>query len=106
MEHTHRVDVPLAHRVDVTQATKYLLQRLNCEGWYVACHHDHLFVVHLTKGGMDHYAVRFECTPPVEKAIYHPSMAWSLSVIPLGGQQDVPEDTVKEIRAVLAGFSR
>jgi hypothetical protein len=98
MEHTHKVDVPLAHRVDVNEATQYLVHKLNCDSWYVACHHDHLFVFHLMKGTTKKYALRFECTSPVEKGIYHSSKAWSLSIIPLDGQENLSENLVNEIR--------
>jgi hypothetical protein len=102
MDHTHKVDVPLAHRVDVSEATKYLLHQLHCDDWYVACHHDHLFVFRLTQGRVDRYAVCYQCTSPVEKGIYHGSKAWSMSIVPLRGEANLPEDTLREIKARLA----
>lgn len=104
MEQTHKVDVPLAHRVEVNEVTKYLLHKLECDSWYVACHHGHLFVFHLTKAGVDQYAARFECTSPVEKGVYHTSRAWSLSIIPLAGQANLSETVVNELRAALAAL--
>ena len=82
MDHAHKVDVLLAHELDVGKATNFLLHQLDCDHWYVACHHEALFVYHLTKGAEDRYAVSFQCTPPVEHGIYHGSRAWSLSIIP------------------------
>ena len=49
----------------------------------------------------DRYAVSFQCTPPVEKGIYHGSRAWSLSIIPLHGVEALPEAKEKEIEAGL-----
>ena len=102
MDHTHKVDVLLAHEVDVSKATQVLLHQLDCDRWYVACHHEHLFVYHLTKGGEDRYAVSFECTPPVEHGICHRSRAWSLSIIPLHGVEALPQAKENEIKAGLA----
>jgi hypothetical protein len=59
----------------VNKATTLLLHQLDCDHWYVACHHENLFVYHLTKGAEDRDAVSFQCTPPVEKGIYHGSRA-------------------------------
>jgi hypothetical protein len=106
MDHTHKVDVPLDHELDVSQATEFLLHHLDCETWYVACHHEHLFVFRLARGGVGRYAVSFQCTPSVEKAIYHRSRTWALSIIPLHGVEDLPEAKVKEIKAGLAGLWR
>ncbi len=104
MEHAHKVDVPLAHRVELDEATKYLLYKLDCDSWYVACHHEHLFVLHLTKGEVDQYAARFECNPPVEKGVFHTSRAWSLSIVPLAGQENLSQSAVKELRTALAAL--
>ena len=102
MDHTHKVDVSLAHSVDVSEATKCLLQQLGCDDWYVARHHDHLFVFHFARGGVDKYAVTYQCTSPVEKGIYHGSKAWSVSLIPLRPEDALPEDAIKSIKAQLA----
>jgi len=101
MEHAHRVTVPLSHAVDVTHATQYLLHRLDCDSWHVACHQEHGFVFHLTQHGTDRYALWFDCTPPVEKGIYHGSKAWALAIVPLRGVADLPEAKVREISAGL-----
>ncbi|MGO8927071.1 MAG: hypothetical protein ACLQU3_09310 [Limisphaerales bacterium] len=102
MNHTYKVDVLLAHEVDVSKATRFLLHQLDCDDWYVACHQESLFVYHLTKGATDRYAVSFQCTPPVEKGIYHGSRAWSLSIIPLHGGEALPEAKENEIKGGLA----
>jgi len=91
MDHANKVEVLLAHEVEVSKATRFLLHQLDCDDWYVACHHESLFVYHLTKGAADRYAVSFQCTPPVEKGIYHGSRAWSLSIIPLHGVEALSE---------------
>ena len=59
MDHAHKVDVPLVRHVEVSQATEYLLHELGCNGWYVACHHEDLFVFRLTKDGHDKYRSKF-----------------------------------------------
>ena len=105
MDHTHKVDVPLAHHVEVSAATKCLLLQLGCDDWYVARHHDHLFVFHLTRSGADKYAVTYQCTAPVEKGIYHGSKAWSVSIIPLQPEDALPDDAVKAIKAQLAALA-
>lgn len=102
MDHAHKFDVLLAHEVDVSKAARFLLHQLDCDHWYVACHHEHQFVYHLTKGVEDRYAVSFQCTPPVEKGIYHGSRAWSLSIIPLHAVEALPETKEDEIKAGLA----
>lgn len=102
MDHTHKFDVLLAHEVDVSKAAKFLLHQLDCDNWYVACHHEHQLVYHLTHGTEDRYAVSFQCTPPVEKGIYYGSRAWSLSIIPLHGVEAPPEIKENGIKAGLA----
>ena len=108
MDHAHKIDVPLVHLVDVNHAVQFLLPKLDCDSWCVACHHDptheHQFVFHLTKNGVDRFAVSFECTPPVDKAIYHGSKAWVLSIIPLHSEGSLREEVVKEIKAGLAAL--
>ena len=101
MEQSHKIDVRLSHRVDVGGAAKYLLGELNCDDGYVASQHEHLFVVQLSKGGNHKYAVRFECTSPVEKAIYHGGKAWSLSFIPLEDENQLPPGKIAAIKSGL-----
>jgi hypothetical protein len=102
VDHAHKVDVRLAHHVDVSEAISYLIHELGCDSWYVACHHDHLFVFRLTRDSTDRFAVRFECTAPVEKGIYHGSKAWSLSLSPLHDETCLTEEKVKQLQAGLA----
>jgi hypothetical protein len=102
MEQAHKVDIPLQHHVEVTKATQFLVQELACDDWYVACHREHLFVYHLTHAGTDRYALCFQCTPPVEKGIYHGSKAWGLSIIPLHHAPAPESINVARIRTGLA----
>ncbi len=105
MNHAHKVEVPLVHHVDVSKAMQVLLGQLGCDHWYVACHHEHLFVYHLTKSGQDRYAACFECTPPVEKGIYHGSKAWGLSLIPLAAGQSMGQKELQQISSGLASLT-
>ncbi len=98
---TQKADVPLPHPVDVSRATEYLLHLLDCDDWYVACHHDDFFVFHLTQGGLDRYAVCYQCTSPAEKGMHHANKARSMSVIPLPGEDNLPKDTLREMQAKL-----
>lgn len=101
MERTHQVEVRLPHRIDVGEAAKYLLSVLDCDDWYVACQREHLLVIQLSQQGKHKYAVRFECSSPVEKAIYHGSKAWSLSVTPLGDAGDLTAAQVAQLKTGL-----
>lgn len=96
-----RVTLSLAHHLDVSRATQYLLRQLDCDGWHVACRHDHQMVVQLTRGGVATYGVSYECSPAVEKAVYHGSRAWALTIIPLHGIDNLPAHKVTEIKAGL-----
>lgn len=98
MDHAHKVDVPLAHELDMSEAIQFLLRELDCDSWYVACQHEHLFVCRLAKGGVDRYAVCLQCTPAVDKAIYRGSKTWALSIIPLHDLESLPEPKVDEIK--------
>ena len=102
MDRAHHTDVRLAHPVNVSQALRYITHQLGCENWYVACHHEHLFVFRLAQGTEDKYAVRFECTSPVEKAVYHDSKAWSLSISPLHAQTQLTDEQIGRLRTGLA----
>jgi len=102
MHSAHKIAVPLAHKLDVSKAAQLLLLQLDCDSWHVACHHDHQLVCRLAKGAVDRYVVDFQCTPAVDKAIYHGSKTWALSIIPLSGAQGLPETKVEEIKAGLA----
>jgi hypothetical protein len=104
MDHSNRVDVPLVHHVDVSAAAQYLVHQLGCDSWHVACSHEHQLIVQLTKGGVPRYTICYECTPAVEKAIYHGSRAWAMSVIPLRAEDRLSGHAVAEIEAGLAGL--
>lgn len=106
MDHTHKVDVPLAHELDVSKATEFLLHHLDCETWHVACHREDLLVFRLARAGVDRYAVSFQCTPLVDKTIYHGSKTWAFLIIPLHGVEDLPEAKVTEIKRGLAALWR
>jgi len=96
-----RVTLSLTHHLNVSRATQYLQDQLGCDGWHVACRHDHQMVVQLTRGGIAAYGVSYECSPAVEKAIYHGSRTWALTIIPLHGQDNLPAHKVTEIKAGL-----
>lgn len=97
-----RVTLSLAHHLDVSRATQCLLQQLDCDGWHVGCRHDHQVVVQLTRAGVARYGVSYECSPPVEKAVFHGSRAWALTIIPLHGQDNLPATKVAALKAGLA----
>lgn len=101
MEPSHTVDIRPSHRIEVGEVAKYLLSLLDCDEWHVACQHDHLQIIHLSRHGRQKYAVRFECTAPMEKGIYHGSKAWSLSLVPLSPDDQLSSGTLAEIRAGL-----
>jgi hypothetical protein len=105
MQPAHRIDVPLAHKLDVSKAAQALLLQLDCDSWYVACHHEHQFVCRLAKRDVDRYVVDFQCTPAVDKAIYHGSKTWAFSIIPLRGAEGLSETKVERIKAGLAGLA-
>lgn len=104
MEHSQTVEIRPCHRIEVGEAAKYLLAALDCDEWFVACRHDHLLVIQLSQQGRHKYAVRFECTSPVDKAIYHGSKAWSISIVPLREKEDLPPSKLEAIRAGLANL--
>lgn len=97
-----RVTFSLPHHLDVSLATQYLAQQLVCDGWHVGCRHDHQVVVQLTSGGIARYGISYDCSPPIEKAVYHGSRAWSLTIIPLHGRDNLPIDKVTAIKTGLA----
>lgn len=102
MEHNQTVEIRPGHRIEVGEAAKYLLRALNCDDWFVACERDHLLVIQLSRQGTHQFAVRFECTSSVDKAIYHGSKAWLLSIIPLHSENDLSGNKMEEIRDGLA----
>jgi hypothetical protein len=102
MDHAHKLDIQLTRHIDVSEALHYLIKQLGCDNWYAACHHEHLFVFRLTKGTVDKFAVRVECTAPVEKGVYHGSKAWSLSISPLHDQVDLEAGQARALQQGLA----
>lgn len=99
-----RVTLSLSHHLEVSQVTHFLLNQLNCDAWHVACRHDHQMVVQLTLGGLARYGISFDCSPAVEKAVYHGSRAWALTIIPLHGNDNLPAQRLTEIKAGLAAL--
>ena len=104
--HHHRIEMLPGHLVDVPETSHWLLQELKCDDWFVACRNNHQCVVRLTRGGIPHYAVSFQCTPAVDKAIYHGSRAWSVSIIPLDNEADLDAETLHRVKAGLAGLNK
>ncbi len=102
MDHTRKLELQLTRHIDVSEALHFLIQQLDCDNWYVACHHEHLFVFRLTKAGVDRFAVRVECTAPVEKGVYHGSKAWALSITPLHDELDLEPDQAHALQRGLA----
>jgi hypothetical protein len=101
VEHSPTVEIRPCHRVEVGEVAKYLLGALDCDEWIVACRHDHLLVIQLSQHGRHRYAVRFECTSPVDKAIYHGSKAWCFSILPLHDEDDLTPAKMEEVKAGL-----
>lgn len=104
MGQTQTVEIRPCHRIEVGEAARYLLAALDCDEWFVACQHDHLLIIELRRQGRNEYAVRFECTSPVDKAIYHGSKAWVISIFALHEPGDLPPSKLKEIKAGLANL--
>jgi hypothetical protein len=95
-----RVTLPLGHHLDVNVATRYLLHPLECDGWHVACRHEHQLVVLLTRSGVARYCVAYDCTPAVEKAICHGSRTWAMALIPLHGEDNLLAHKLTEIKSL------
>jgi hypothetical protein len=98
------VALSLRHHLDVSLATQYLLHELDCDDWYVFCHRDHQMMVRLTREGTARYCVSYDCSAPVEKAIYHGSRAWAMTILPLRGEDNLQEQKVMEIKAGLSNL--
>lgn len=101
LEHAHRIDVPLHHLVNTSEATKLLMRHFGCDDWYVACRQEHLVVIKLTRKGVPQYGVSYRCTPEVEKAVFHGSKTWAVSVIPLHSEDELTGGEIAQIKAVL-----
>jgi hypothetical protein len=104
--HHHRIELLPGHLVDVQQASHCLLQELRCDDWFVASRNEHQYVIRLLRRGLPHYAVSFQCTPCVDKAIYHGSRAWSVTIIPLQGEDDLLPETLKHVKTALTELTR
>lgn len=104
MNHPHAITVDLSHRIDASRAAEYLTHALHCVHWHVVCNHDHNLIVHLSGGEADRFAVSFECTPPVDKAIYHGSRTSHLAIVPLHTEAELSPETVNELRVGLAAL--
>jgi hypothetical protein len=102
MNRPHGTEFSLAHRLDASKVTQYLAHALHCDYWHVVCHQEHQLVIHLSGGHADRYAVSFECTPPVDKGIYHGCLAWQLAIRPLHGQPDLTPSQIEELKTALA----
>jgi hypothetical protein len=96
-----RVALPLPHHLDVNGATHYMVGQLDCDRWHVACRHDHQLVVQLTRGGRARYCVAYNCSPSVERGIYHGSRAWAMVITPLHGKDNLTAQREMEIKAGL-----
>lgn len=101
MDHLNKVEFRLSHHADVAELANHLLPLLECDDWYVACQHEHLLVLQFSKAGSHRYAVRIECTAPVEKGIFHGSKACSFSLLPLGGGGALSPEVVAGIKTSL-----
>lgn len=101
MDHAHKADVLIAHPKEVTEVLHYLEHELGCDGWYVACHHDHLFVFRLTRDSHDRYAVSMECSGLAEKGVYHGSRTRSLSISPLHHEANLDPAEAKRLESGL-----
>ncbi len=101
MNASKKAEFSLAHRLDVSHVADCLARALACDSWYVVCHHEHQFVIHLTRGEGDRYAVAFECTPPADKGIYHGSLASQGRIIALSEAVEIGDPKMTEIRCGL-----
>jgi hypothetical protein len=45
-----------------------------------------------------------ECTEPIEKAVYHDSKAWALSISPLHHESALSAEQVKQLELALAAL--
>ena len=90
--------LPLAHHIEVTRLTQYLVHELGCDGWHVASRHDHQLVVQLTRAGIAQYCVSYDCSPAFEKAIYHGSRAWAMTLTPRHAEDNLSMERVKALK--------
>lgn len=97
-----RVTISLAHHLDVARATQFLLRALDCDDWYATCRHDHQMIVLLTRRGEAQFGISYECSPGIQKAVFHDSRAWALTLIPMSSRNNLPPTKVKVIKSGLA----
>jgi hypothetical protein len=102
MVHMAPLAVRLFRHVDASRAAQYLMHLLQCERWHVVCNREHQIVVHLSRLGIDRYAVMFECTAPVDKAVYHGSWTSHFSIVPLEDEDELPGSVADQIRDALS----
>ena len=55
-------------------------------------------IVQLTRGAAARYCVCYDCTPDVEKAVYHGSRAWTIAISPLRSEDALRADQVAAIK--------
>jgi hypothetical protein len=96
-----RVEVTFSHLVEVNRATECLLQQFHCDSWHVACQHEAQPVIRMMRSSVIRYAVCYECRPAVEKAIYHGSRAWALSIIPLNRKDNLTAEQLASLKSAL-----
>lgn len=97
----HKFELRLSHLIEVNRVTQYLLRQLRCDGWYAACRHDHQLVIRLTQGSVPKYVVCYQCRPDVEKAIFHESRTWTVSLIPLHHEWNLTAEQMTTIKSAL-----
>ncbi len=94
----------MKHLVEVSRLTHYLLNQLGCDEWHLACRHEHQLVIRLSKGSEARYAVCYECRPEVEKAVFHDSQTWGVSLIPLHSEYNLSSEQAAVIKTALTNM--
>lgn len=102
MDHGATAQISLRSQVAVNEALHFVASKLGCDNWYVACHHEHVFVFRLTRDSVDRFAVRVECSEPVEKGVYHESKARVFAVTSLTDQAGLAPEQIDELQHGLA----
>lgn len=102
MEQAKKTEISLANPVGVTDVLRYLSKELGCDKWYVACHHQNLFVFRLTESSRDRYAVGVECDGPVERPVYQGSKAQAVWISPLHGGPNVSDEQANGLKLGLS----
>ncbi len=92
------------------QAIQVAPARLNATGLSCRCiilwklRMDHQLVIRLTRGSVAKYAVCFQCRPEVEKAVYHSSRAWAVSVTPLQNEDNLNNEQITALETSLGAI--